>query len=215
MTFLTTLVAPPTQQFTDIVTQVMILSNRPELVAEHQSAVLSATFELHAADNWWPDRTETIIPAAQVPTANSSIILEDYLPRLRVIEAIRPFDSANGNTVGRDAKMPTLEPITPSSLFDEFMSQKQEYFYLAGLNLIVRTRNYGNPLYVSYFAHASASSVGSYYSWIATKYPWAIINKAFAKISTATGNEETAQRLMRNDCVTDLQYLRQNYIANP
>lgn len=199
--------------FAEMKAVVDTLTNRPDLVAESTFAILKATFELHAADEWWPDRIEAVLAANLNPTQNSVIPLDPNLPRLRKIEAIHPFD-ASFDASGRTATAPGFEYVTPSGIFDEFLRQKINYFYLAGGNLVVRSSYAGSPLYCAFWRYPLAVSAVQYASWIADKYPFAIINKAAVRVLRGCGSEEAANGIEKLDCVADLQYLRQNFISN-
>lgn len=199
--------------YSELVTAVYTATNRPDLVAETQLAIMQATLALHAADDWWPDRTQVIIPAAQFTTANSVIDLDTYFPRFRKLEVIRPVDLTT-NPTGLDALAPPLEILEPAAIFNEFSKQKSEYCYPAGSNLVVRTMRYNNAMFCTYFPYPVAVSPTSYVSWIAAKYPYAIINKAVRQIFVIIGYEDSAARLDRVSLPEDIQYLRQNFISN-
>lgn len=201
--------------FNELKTAVDVITRRPDLVAETQQAILSATFNLHAADDWWPDRVQAIIPASQFTRADgiAVVLLDDHLPRLRRIESIRPFDALSDPT-GYYSTYPPMEEITPDALFDEFGSHRRYYYYLAGANVVMKTTAANSSHVAVYWQYPLAVSPVQYASWIATKYPFAIINKAAVNVLTGIGFEEAAARITKVDCAADMQYLRQNFIAN-
>lgn len=174
--------------FAQLVAEVYVLTNRPDLVAETESAVRAATLKLHGLDFFYPDIVEVQIA---FPTAEYIQQL-DYIslfPLWRAVKYLRVLDtSANPPT---PSKFITL--IQPEFVIDEYHDERLDVMYAAGNYLNIKMSTEEATFLLGYYSWPNITSA-SYSSWIADRVPWAIINEAASQVFKSIGYDEQYTR---------------------
>lgn len=172
--------------FNSLVTQVITLTNRPELVAETQLAVKSATLKLHASENYAKDLFETGLVFSSTDF-RQTIDYRSLIPRFRRLSYIRKFDAV-GNVPGKEFTI-----ITPDQIFDRYQRQRTDVAYLAGsLFQLLSSDQVTNVLFGCY-VHPTVADAATYSSWIATEFEYAIVLEAAVKIFTLMEQSNSAK----------------------
>lgn len=189
--------------FASIVSDVMTITNRPDLVNETNMAVRAATLKMHQKDDWIKDLQEQSITF----TAADYYQTLDYkslFPLWRKPKYIRKLDST-----GTPGKF--LEYMTPERALDAYGYSRTDVFYIAGSSVQIRTPDQCQYFLVGYYTNPDVT-VDGYSSWIANDHPFAIIYEASAIIFKTIGHDE--QVPIYRDMVNDqIQMLNQHGIT--
>jgi hypothetical protein len=176
--------------FTDTVDQVYTLTNRPDLVGETALAVRQATLSAHRSDYYPRDLTELSI--AVTPLAIFQLDIPTYFPNWRNFSYIRPYDLAT-----LSASSFLLSPLAPDAIFDEYLVEKVNVYYVGGNNLNIKLAAASGGFLVGYYRNPVLTPDASYESWVAREHPAIIILDAAIKVFGMIGYEEAAGRLRR------------------
>lgn len=174
---------------TELQTEVIGITNRPDLVSRTLSAVKAATLACHTNDFYSKDVLEALV---QFPSATFEQTFNTVatFPRWRAIKYIRAVDSISGIPVE-----PPLTLITPEEILDGYGYTKLNVFYEAGTNLQIKLKTAYSQFLIGYYALPDTAT-NTFSSWIAASWPWAIIYEAAAIIFKSIGQSEmeTSQR---------------------
>lgn len=195
--------------YTEIFTEVVGITNRPDRQAETALAIRSATLALHGYFAFPRDLATVTITAGIAPNSNDVTLdqLTD-LPGLRGLSSIQRLDSQ-----GLPAVLPKIEVVELSDVLDPIYSTpKDNVAYLAGNTVRVLCNAGITALRVSYFKIPTVLPVASYSSWIADVYPDGIITLAAAKVFKILGDErwKTLDQMAQTEC---RDHLRTNYLT--
>lgn len=191
--------------FDELYEEVIKVTKRPELEAETILAIKRATLLLHSSDNYARD---LIIGSYTLPVAGYAASIElNQFPRLRTFSWVRE-KTLTGNT-GEEIM---LDPLDSDMIFDEYLVEKTNYFYVAGAVLNVKCSNVLSAIDYAYFALPS-TVYETYNSWIAEQYPYAIVDEAASSIFKLIGKDDEASRY-KEASRENIQYLRQNYVGS-
>lgn len=169
---------------TEILDAVASRTKRPDREAEILLAVQEATLFCHSFDFFRRDLAEVPIPYGDQGLSSGQILLDDIvLPAFRKISYWRKWDP-----IGRIAGS-YLSPCEPDALFTSYSLKKQDVYYVAGrvVNWLSSTNDTAHI--IGYWRLPDISK-SRYTSWIATVQPFAIINRAAAKIFRTVGQQE-------------------------
>jgi len=176
--------------FSDTVDEVYSLTNRPDLVAETALAVRQATLSAHRSDYYLKDLVEILLPLSSASIFQLDI--PSYFPQWRNFKYIRPY-----NTVGASAASFFLSSLAPDAIFDEYLIEKSNVYYVAGTNLNIKLEAAYDAFIVGYYANPILSPEASYNSWIATDHSAIITIEATIKVFGMIGYEDAAARLRK------------------
>lgn len=183
--------------FDYLVSQVILITNRPELVAETQLAVRSATLQLHRSDFFAKDLTEMTL---QFNTANylQQIAYRELFPRYRALSYLRKYNpnyNASPNVIDLQALYyengmgKEFEIITPDQIFDSYATQRSDVCYVAGETINVRSSTKDTYAVIGVYQSPDVSTPENYKSWIADESEFSIIYLAASIIfGTVMGN---------------------------
>jgi len=175
-------------------------------------AIVSATMTMHTKDYFYRD-----IQPADLDFGQSAYIQEldtSGLPRYRSFAYLRKWD----NSLNQYALNPALIPpifltglegvqysattatalltfITPDNIFDSYQLLKNDVCYQVGPTLMVRSSTPLRRAKMGWYAFPEVDYLrGRYFSWIAEKFPYAIIHHAVSRIFSAIGEQEKARK---------------------
>jgi len=171
-------------QLSELVSEVYIQTNRPDLVDKTSSAIRAATLLAHHSDFYNKDILETGI---KFDTADYKQSLDtDIIPLYRKIKWIRKYD--NAAQIAGDF----LTILTPGELLDDYGCEKANIAYEAGQNLQMSSSTELEYLLLAAYVSPDVTSL-NYNSWVADNFPFLIIHAAAAKVFQSIGNLEQAK----------------------
>lgn len=168
--------------FTELLTEVKLLTARPDLENESISAIRYATLKLHQSDFFYKDLVEKVL----------IFIEEEYIQQLdykakfplwRSLKYLRKYDP-KGNYSGA-----FLDVIDPTQVLDLYNTTKTDVCYVAGANLNIRSSTKQQFYIVGFYSNPDITT-NTYNSWIANDHPYAIIYDAIATIFKIIGKQE-------------------------
>jgi hypothetical protein len=172
--------------FAEMLAEVYILTNRPDLVEESKLAIRAATLRAHGCDFFPKDLYETGITWS-TPAYIQSLEYRTLIPRWRAFKYLRKYDATS------ELPMGFFDYIPPELVLDSYHIQRENVCYLAGESLEIRSDTQDSYMLLGCYIHPIIVE-GSYSSWIALDNPYAIIFQAAAKVLNAIGFDEQAQR---------------------
>ena len=188
--------------FAELVADVKILTNRPDLDSEIKLAVKAATLKAHHTDFYPKDLFETGISWSPIGYTQS-LDYRTLIPRWRSLKYLRKLDST-GLIAGA-----FFTVITPdqSLVQDEYYIDKTDVCYLGGSNLEIKSSTQETYMMLGCYIHPDITESG-YTSWIAKDHPYCIEYEATSKIFKQIGYDE--QATMMNKEVTEQFMLLRN-----
>lgn len=170
--------------FTELVAEVYKLTNRPDLEAETKAAIKAATLKAHMTDFYSKDIFETGI-AFSSPAYKQSLDYISLISNFRALKYIRrvedEFDDAGA----------FFEVITPEEVLTSYGSNKTDIAYIAGRVVELRASvEFSKALIGCYVLPLTTEE--NFSSWVASLYPYAIINEATRKVFKTIGYDEQA-----------------------
>lgn len=171
--------------FEQLLEEVYIITNRPELVAETSSAVRLATLKAHHLDFFSHDIVERQVKFDEC-LFKQSIDLYSLASNYRAAKYFRLTDAANCD----DIIGPIIEMITPDELLDSYGRNRVNVSYVAGRMLEIRAGVEFDTAVFGFYVNPIVTPSGSYGSWIANIHPGAIINEAARVIFKMIGYDE-------------------------
>jgi len=187
--------------FAELVSDVYIITNRPDLVAETELAVRVATLKAHQSDFYPKDLHEHAI-SWSAPDYLQSMEYRTIAPRWRAFKYLRKYNGAPG-------KFFTL--LTPEQTLDSYSINKEDVCYLAGEMLEIRSSSKDNHMLLGYYRNPIIS-VAEFNSWIALDHPYAIVYEAARSIFKQIGWDEQATQI-RQEVSEQYQILKQEVTA--
>lgn len=196
-----------TDLYDDILTNIIVLTNRPDLEAETELALKTATLSVHHAEMFPRDMATQLV---QLPNGSyqTQLSIPALFPRFRSIVAMQPTD-VNFNVLTQ--KEYDIEVIEFEDIYDEDGVIRNNVAYVAGSSLNVRTRALAYGYNVSWMTSPSVNR-NQYDSWIAQLYPAAVIYWGASIVLTTNGNEDKANKYMKMVEEVHLPHLRNNYL---
>lgn len=189
--------------FDDILTDVYVLTNRPDLQAESKLGIRVATIKLHSLEFWREDRVEEellVTTADSEFTVSSAVAVGgfSYTPRPNNII----FKKADSDVI--------FEEINPKQLLDGFGFKKYNVYYQAGNSYRFLTEDQDTSVFCSYYRQPGATEY-AYDSWIATMYQHYIAVEAALFVANSAGDKELEAR-MQNMAAMNLAQLTINHL---
>lgn len=169
--------------FTELVADVTTITNRPDLVNETKLAIRSATLKAHHRDFFYKDLFEVGITCME-KLYIQTIYYKDVVPKFRAVSYLR-----KSNTAFEQREFLTL--ITPEKVVDSYGINIPDSYYVAGLELKIRTRDQTDHFLFGCYVHPKVLE-DDYDSWVADEYPLAIIYEAAATVFKLIGLDEQA-----------------------
>jgi hypothetical protein len=177
---------------TELISEVVLITNRPDLTAETLSSVRSATLKVHQSDYFYKDIQETGI-SFTTPEYLQYIEYQTIIPNWRALKYLRKYDAA-GKALGK-----FFEVVIPELTLDSYAVNREDICYVAGNVIQIRSSTkISNCLMGCYLNPLVGTSNTLYSSWIAVDHPWAIIFEAAGRVFRMIGKleEAAAQRAL-------------------
>ena len=175
--------------FDELVAEVYLLTNRPDLVGETKSAVKAATLKAHKSDFYSKDIFET---GVEFDTTDYRQSL-DYITLLSNFRALKYFRRVENAT---DDAGTFIEIITPEEVLDSYGEGRTDIAYVAGRVLEIRSAvSFQFALLGAYVLPIVRED--DYTSWVAEQFPYSIVYEATRVIFKAIGYDEQAAQITR------------------
>ena len=189
--------------FAELVADVKVLTNRPDLDSEIKLAVKAATLKAHHTDYYPKDLFETAIQWSPV-AYTQSLEYRSLIPRYRAFKFLRKLDST-GLLPGVFFKV-----ITPEESLDAYYVDKENVCYLAGEALEIKSSTEDEFMIFGCYLHPDITE-STYNSWIALDHPYCIEYEATSKIFKQIGYDEQAT-MMNKEVMEQFMLLRNSEI---
>lgn len=173
--------------FAELVADVKILTNRPDLDAETKLAVKAATLKAHHSDFYPKDIYEFTILWSPV-AYTQSMDYRTLVPRWRAFKYLRKHDGTSATDF--------FTLLTPEEVLDGYGIDKEDVCYIAGEQIEIRSSTEDTYMLCGCYRHPDITEAG-YSSWIALDHPYAIVYEATAKIFKMIGFDEQAAQIQR------------------
>lgn len=188
--------------FTELLSDVYTLTNRPDLVNETKLAVKAATLKAHQSDFYYKDLHET-----GVSFSSSSYVqgleYRTILPRFRSLKYIRKTD-VNG-TPGK-----FLDPIAPALALDVYGIAREDVYYAAGELIQIKSSTELQYILLGCYLNPDVAE-STYSSWVAIDHPYYIVYEAAITIFKTIGQDEQAA-VYKKLCDEQLSMLKSSNI---
>ena len=172
--------------FTELVTDVMKLTKRPDLVEETKLAVRQATLKAHHSDYYYKDILE-ISFRFNTPASLQSLDYRALVPRYRSLKYLRRFDASYPDAI----PFRFLKILDPNEALDQYSYVQSEVAYVAGSYIQLRGSSDLDGMIMGCYIHPDTTEV-SYNSWIALDHPYAIVYEAALTVFKTIGYDEQA-----------------------
>jgi hypothetical protein len=178
--------------FTELRDEVFLITKRPDLVTQTESAVRKATLRLHDLDYWSKDAVDVVltwtVPAYQQEwtpkTTTGPLTGSGTWRSLRY--AVKA--SATGEAYGKP-----LEYWEPGiGTYDAYGHQKSNVWYESGTKYLFQFSDLPPKLLVGGYTRPIITAIG-WNSWISEDHPYAIIYDAALTVLTSIGFTEVAR----------------------
>lgn len=189
--------------FAELVADVKLMTNRPDLDAEIKLAIKAATLKAHQSDFYPKDLWESGLVWNPI-AFQQSLDYRLVVPRYRAFKYLRKYD-ATGSVPGA-----FFEVITPEQTLDSYGINQENVVYLAGEKLEIRSSTEDTYMLLGCYIHPDLNE-NAFNSWIALDHPFAIEYEAAAKIFKTTGYDEQAS-LMTKEVMEQFALLRNSNI---
>ncbi len=172
--------------FDELVAEVILQTNRPDLVGETKSAVKAATLKAHKTDFYSKDIFESGVEFGTSEFRQSL----DYVSLFSNFRAFKYFRRVEDET---DDVGAFIEIIAPEEILDSYGCNRTDIAYVAGRVLEIRSSvSFSKALLGAYVYPIVRED--AYLSWVAEQSPFAIIYEAARVIFKAIGyDEQSAQ----------------------
>ena len=156
--------------FDELVAEVYLITNRPDLVNETNSAVKAATLKAHKSDFYSKDIFET---GVEFDTTDFRQSL-DYITLVSNFRSLSYFRRVEDEL---DDKGQFFDIITPLEILDSYGLGRTDIAYVAGRVLEIRSSvSFKFALLGAYVSPVVRE--GAYLSWVAEQFPYAIVYEA-------------------------------------
>lgn len=172
--------------YNELIAEVYIQTNRPDLVNETASAIRAATLKMHQLGYWDRDLFETGIQFI-IPDYFQQIDITLLVPNHRAIKYVRKVDSVSA-IPGKE-----FELITPDSAFDAYTLERTDVMYLAGNSINIKSSTKFQYAIFSSYLNPNITVTG-YNSWIAVAHPYAIVYEACRTLFKGIGLDEESRQ---------------------
>lgn len=198
---------------TSLATDVYVLTNRPDLVAETRVALRKAIMKFHSADTFKRDLASRRLQMAlftpvQPNQFRWAIPLSEF-PRFRRPSSLMyPLDLTPPQW---QTPAPLIDwpagfmrtrqywETTADNLFDSYNAERQNCYFISGSILNIKSGWGADYLDFSYYQYPLVPTVPSdtITSWICDQYPDAVIEDAAGTVFKMIGKDDEYQRFMQ------------------
>lgn len=194
--------------FSELCQEVYSLTNRPDLVAETQSAVRAATLRAHHLDFFVKDLYEN---SFQFDTSDFyQTFPTNLIPQFRAISYVRKYYPGVTNDTQYQAELVPplsaigyypgnnlpdgrfLDIVSPTNVLDSYHMNRVDVAYMAGQNINIRSGDKLQYILFGAYIHPNITQA-AYQSWIATENPYCIIFDAASVIFKTIGYDAQFQ----------------------
>jgi len=193
--------------FADLVSDVKIMTNRPDLDNEIKLAVKAATLKAHQSDFYPKDLFETAIQWTPIDYFQS-LDYRTLVPRWRSLKYIRKYDPTNTTTPS--GKIFTI--AQPENILDQYQLNRDDICYLAGASIEIRSSTQDAYMLLGCYIFPDITEA-TYDSWIALDHPYAIEFEAASKIFKTTGDDAQSTQMSQEVAVQYALLQRDSIIA--
>ncbi|PHQ81733.1 MAG: hypothetical protein COB66_01290 [Coxiella sp. (in: Bacteria)] len=176
--------------FSELKSEVHLLTNRPDLFAETESAIKAATLKAHKVDFFSKDLYSTGV-AFEDPGFRQSL---DYVLLIPNFRAFKSFRLAENET---DDTGDFIDIITIDEILDAYGRNRTNIGYVAGRVLELRAAVEFQFGLLTAYVSPIVTPEEDYSSWVAEQFPFTIIYEAARVIFTSIGQADKA-RLYRD-----------------
>lgn len=196
------------QLYDGLLTDIYALTARPDLEAETELALRTATVNAHLSDAYPRDMFTSQV---QLPNASylSSLDVPSLFPGLRGINKITPLDSNLQPVILSPED--EIKIIELGDIYDDYGQLRNNVVYLAGDSINIRSLLNSYGYIVSWFRSPNLRR-STYNSWIAQVYPTIIVYWAASIVLDTNGNEAKAQKYMKMTSDIHLPFLKANFL---
>jgi hypothetical protein len=166
----------------DLISEVYIITGRPDLTGETLSAVKSATLKAHQSDFYYKDIFETGV-AFTTSAYLQQLEYRTLIPTWRANKYLRKYDNV-GQTPGD-----FLTLIQPELVLDRYQVEKVNIYYAAGAYVNIKSDTQEQYYLYGCYVNPDITQSG-YDSWIAKDHPYAIVMDAAASVFKTIGKDE-------------------------
>lgn len=191
--------------FAELVADVKLLTNRPDLDSEIKLAVKAATLKAHHTDYYPQDIYEVAIQWNPI-AYQQSLEYRTLIPRWRSFKFLRKYTP--GTTPADDVDGVFFSVVNPDNALDSYGINKENVCYLAGEQIEIRSSTQDEYMLLGCYLHPDVTEA-TYSSWIALDAPYAIVYEAVSKIFKQIGWDEQAA-MMNKEVIEQYQLLRNN-----
>lgn len=194
--------------FNQLVQDVITITNRPDLVAETQLAVKSATLQLHRQDFFYKDIFEAAIKFDKKGYLQA-IEYRKLFPRYRALKYLRKYypDSATSNSVG-----PLMTIVTPEQIMDGYGADRTDIVYGAGELLQVKSSTEIEYALMGVYRNPEVSTPELYSSWVADEAPFAVIYQAASIVFGTSLRDSKGQNANAEQAAMEFQQVKNSNI---
>ena len=194
--------------FDELVAEVFLITNRPDLTGETKSAVRAATLKAHKTDFYSKDIHET---GVEFDTADFRQSLDYilFISNFRAIKYLRRVEDENDD-VGK-----FFEIILPEEVLDNYGRNRVDIAYVAGRVLEIRASVEFSKALLGAYVYPIVRE-DAYDSWVAEQFPFSIIYEAARVVFKAIGYDEQSAtftqlvaeeyNLLRMSALSDVGY---------
>lgn len=185
--------------FDELVAEVYLITNRPDLAGETTSAVKAATLKMHKSDFYSKDIYETGIEFGSA-SYKQSLDYVSLFSNFRSFKYLRRVDSAT------DESGTFFTILTPEELVDAYGCNRVDVAYVAGRVLEMRAAvQFDKALLGCYVLPVVRE--GAYNSWVAEQFPYTIIHEAARRVYASIGQmeESNGQRSLLSEEFEELK----------
>jgi hypothetical protein len=166
--------------FRQLVTDVIKVTNRPDLLAETELAIKGALLAYHHLDFFWRDRAQVILNVTSSNKTRIEIPLERCTD-MRSPQEVAPY-YADSECCG-----------TPLARLHRIGEHQCNYWMLTPSSLIINSATPTHQFRFSYWRNPDLQEA-TFNSWVADIYPDAVIDAACAKLFEMVRDNTTADR---------------------
>lgn len=176
--------------FAELVADVKLITNRPDLDTEIKHAVKVATLKAHHSDFYPKDLYEFAVEWAPVAYFQS-LEYRTLVPRWRAFKFLRKYDPTSTSVLGNFFTL-----VSPDQSVDNYGLLRDNICYLAGESIEIRSSTEDQYMLVGCYRHPDITE-STYSSWVAEDHPFAIEYEAASKIFKTIGWDEQAAQMQR------------------
>lgn len=167
--------------FRQLVDQVVVVTNRPDLLAEIELSIKQSILFYHHLDFFWRDKMVGIINVTTGQNARHEIPLTRF-PRMRAPTEIAPY-FARRECCGKPLKRMT-----------RLGECECEWWMLTPNSLIIRSATPTHQFQFTYWQNPVLAPEAEFHSWVADLYEDAVVDAACAKMFEMARDPSTADR---------------------